>query len=60
MKWHENPKTFKEECENYPGFVTKFRVSNQVRIAKIIENFEVDVEKSLKSHIFKSKHEKIF
>lgn len=30
MKWHESSLTFNKECANYPGFVTKFRVSNQV------------------------------
>lgn len=40
MKWHENPKTFKEECENYPGFVTKFRVSNQFSEANDLVGYE--------------------
>lgn len=30
MKWHESRTVFDKECANYPGFVTKFRVSNQV------------------------------
>lgn len=29
MKWHMDQSTFNKECANYPGFVTKFRVSNQ-------------------------------
>ncbi|CAD7086049.1 unnamed protein product [Hermetia illucens] len=29
MKWHADQTTFNRECANYPGFVTKFRVSNQ-------------------------------
>lgn len=30
MRWHSNEATFQKECASYPGFVTKFRVSNQV------------------------------
>ncbi|XP_066999560.2 THO complex subunit 2 isoform X2 [Anabrus simplex] len=29
MRWHSEKSTFEKECANYPGFVTKFRVSNQ-------------------------------
>lgn len=29
MSWHNDQATFNRECTNYPGFVTKFRVSNQ-------------------------------
>ncbi|XP_075153160.1 THO complex subunit 2-like protein [Haematobia irritans] len=29
MRWHSDQATFNRECANYPGFVTKFRVSNQ-------------------------------
>ncbi|XP_046643816.1 THO complex subunit 2-like isoform X8 [Daphnia pulicaria] len=29
MHWHSSKKIFDEECANYPGFVTKFRVGNQ-------------------------------
>ncbi|KDR14733.1 THO complex subunit 2 [Zootermopsis nevadensis] len=29
MRWHSEKATFEKECSNYPGFVTKFRVSNQ-------------------------------
>lgn len=29
MRWHSDQTTFNTECANYPGFVTKFRVSNQ-------------------------------
>lgn len=29
MKWHMDQSTFNKECANYPGFVTKYRVSNQ-------------------------------
>ena len=29
MRWHSDQATFNKECANYPGFVTKFRVSNQ-------------------------------
>lgn len=32
MKWHSSPATFEKECAKYPGFVTKFRISNQVQI----------------------------
>lgn len=30
MRWHSSAATFEKECAKYPGFVTKFRVSNQV------------------------------
>ncbi|XP_037040201.1 THO complex subunit 2 isoform X2 [Bradysia coprophila] len=29
MRWHKSSQTFNSECANFPGFVTKFRVSNQ-------------------------------
>lgn len=29
MRWHADQATFNKECANYPGFVTKFKVSNQ-------------------------------
>lgn len=29
MKWHKSKETFEKECAHYPGFVTKYRVSNQ-------------------------------
>ena len=29
MHWHSSKKIFDEDCANYPGFVTKFRVGNQ-------------------------------
>lgn len=29
MRWHSKKSVFEEECAGYPGFVTKFRVSNQ-------------------------------
>lgn len=29
MRWHKSKETFEKECANYPGFVTKYRVSNQ-------------------------------
>jgi len=29
MRWHGKEDVFNKECSNYPGFVTKFRVSNQ-------------------------------
>ena len=29
MHWHSSKKIFDEECANYPGFVTKFRVGSQ-------------------------------
>ncbi|XP_025831929.1 THO complex subunit 2 [Agrilus planipennis] len=29
MHWHKSKEVFEKECANYPGFVTKFRVSNQ-------------------------------
>lgn len=30
MRWHAEPSAFEKECVGYPGFVTKFRISNQV------------------------------
>lgn len=30
MRWHSSSAIFEKECAKYPGFVTKFRVSNQV------------------------------
>jgi THO complex subunit 2 len=29
MRWHSDEATFNKECANFPGFVTKFRISNQ-------------------------------
>lgn len=29
MRWHKSKEIFDKECANYPGFVTKYRVSNQ-------------------------------
>ncbi|XP_031624361.1 THO complex subunit 2 isoform X2 [Contarinia nasturtii] len=29
MRWHSSQATFEKECASYPGFVTKFRISNQ-------------------------------
>lgn len=29
MRWHKSKEIFEKECANYPGFVTKYRVSNQ-------------------------------
>lgn len=29
MRWHSDKQIYDQECVNYPGFVTKFRVSNQ-------------------------------
>ncbi|XP_063616072.1 THO complex subunit 2 [Cydia splendana] len=29
MRWHADKATFHKECAHYPGFVTKYRVSNQ-------------------------------
>jgi len=29
MRWHSKKEIFDQECASYPGFVTKFRVSNQ-------------------------------
>ncbi|XP_050307904.1 THO complex subunit 2 [Anthonomus grandis grandis] len=28
MKWHKSKDVFEKECTNFPGFMTKFRVSN--------------------------------
>ncbi|XP_066259419.1 THO complex subunit 2 isoform X1 [Euwallacea similis] len=28
MKWHKSQEVFEKECSNYPGFMTKYRVSN--------------------------------
>ncbi|XP_049790874.1 THO complex subunit 2 isoform X2 [Schistocerca nitens] len=40
MRWHSEKAVFEKECANYPGFVTKFRVSNQFSEA----NDHVDYE----------------
>ncbi|KAI5636702.1 transcription factor/nuclear export subunit protein 2 domain-containing protein [Phthorimaea operculella] len=29
MRWHKDKNAFHKECAHYPGFVTKYRVSNQ-------------------------------
>ena len=29
MRWHADKQAFHKECAHYPGFVTKYRVSNQ-------------------------------
>lgn len=29
MRWHSDKSIYDQECANYPGFVTKYRVSNQ-------------------------------
>ncbi|KAK5643842.1 hypothetical protein RI129_007687 [Pyrocoelia pectoralis] len=29
MRWQKSKENFEKECANYPGFVTKYRVSNQ-------------------------------
>lgn len=36
MKWHANLATFDKVCAKYPGFITKFRISNQVNVVKMI------------------------
>lgn len=28
-RWHSDRSNFEKECADYPGFMTKFRVSNQ-------------------------------
>ncbi|XP_038107405.1 THO complex subunit 2 isoform X2 [Culex quinquefasciatus] len=40
MRWHADQTTFNRECSNYPGFVTKFRVSNQFSEANDHVNYE--------------------
>ncbi|XP_053672541.1 THO complex subunit 2 [Anopheles nili] len=40
MRWHSDEATFNKECANYPGFVTKFRVSNQYSEAIDHVNYE--------------------
>ncbi|XP_055634886.1 THO complex subunit 2 isoform X2 [Toxorhynchites rutilus septentrionalis] len=40
MRWHADQNTFNRECSNYPGFVTKFRVSNQFSEANDHVNYE--------------------
>ncbi|XP_055542329.1 THO complex subunit 2 [Wyeomyia smithii] len=40
MRWHADQSTFNRECSNYPGFVTKFRVSNQFSEANDHVNYE--------------------
>jgi THO complex subunit 2 len=38
MRWHSDQTTFNKECANYPGFVTKYRVSNQVKQIHLIKS----------------------
>ncbi|XP_058804081.1 THO complex subunit 2 isoform X2 [Phymastichus coffea] len=40
MRWHSEKAIFDKECSNYPGFVTKFRVSNQCSEASDMVGFE--------------------
>ncbi|XP_066598314.1 THO complex subunit 2 isoform X3 [Prorops nasuta] len=40
MRWHSEKAIFDRECSNYPGFVTKFRVSNQFSEANDMVGFE--------------------
>lgn len=40
MRWHTDEAVFNKECTNYPGFVTKFRVSNQYCEANDLVGFE--------------------
>lgn len=40
MRWHSEKALFDKECSNYPGFVTKFRVSNQFSEANDMVGFE--------------------
>ncbi|XP_011053050.1 PREDICTED: uncharacterized protein LOC105145294 [Acromyrmex echinatior] len=40
MRWHSEKAIFDKECSNYPGFVTKFRVSNQFSEANDMVGFE--------------------
>lgn len=40
MRWHSDEATFDKECAFYPGFVTKFRVSNQFSEANDHVNYE--------------------
>ncbi|XP_047355707.1 THO complex subunit 2 isoform X2 [Vespa velutina] len=40
MRWHSERAIFDKECSNYPGFVTKFRVSNQFSEANDMVGFE--------------------
>ncbi|KAG5310120.1 THOC2 protein, partial [Acromyrmex insinuator] len=40
MRWHSEKAIFDKECSNYPGFVTKFHVSNQFSEANDMVGFE--------------------
>ncbi|XP_015117253.1 THO complex subunit 2 [Diachasma alloeum] len=40
MRWHSEKAIFDKECSNYPGFVTKFKVSNQFSEANDMVGFE--------------------
>ncbi|RZF48549.1 hypothetical protein LSTR_LSTR011164 [Laodelphax striatellus] len=40
MRWHSEKEIFDQECAFYPGFVTKFRVSNQYSEANDHVNYE--------------------
>lgn len=40
MRWHADASAFEKECVGYPGFVTKFRISNQVSDDEIKNKFQ--------------------
>ncbi|KAK3925484.1 THO complex subunit 2 [Frankliniella fusca] len=40
MRWHSDKAIFEKECANYPGFVTKYRVSNQFSEACNLVGYE--------------------
>lgn len=40
MRWHSEKAIFEKECSNHPGFVTKFRVSNQFSEANDMVGYE--------------------
>lgn len=45
MRWHGDKAVFQKECAHYPGFVTKYRVSNQFTEANDhvgYENYRLD------------------
>lgn len=43
MRWHGDQATFNKECAKFPGFVTKYRVSNQVGRVSRFYSLDIDL-----------------
>lgn len=52
MRWHSSQATFEKECASFPGFVTKFRLSNQVMSVQIFCAFNFFLNVSLSINNF--------